>query len=328
MVFKSVAPVLLLIVGALGAEITPPSPLLVDADVPDDKVTLLQSQVEVKKGEAKAAQQIQPDDDDDDKTELAYAKASCSSSGSCDSVETPATFKLTIPAIQSHDAESQQKPPQAPETKKEASTQADEASKIPLGTVLQALAILIIADVLRRCPWKAKSGSKTKKNTTKAAANTDPSAALLTAALDGDAAAFDAQIAKNMSQLSRVDAWGCSLLHYAAKGGSASIVQKLVDLGAFVDALDAWDETPLHLAARAGHVEACEILSVAGASADSTNAEECTPLVVAGRADHEAVCRLLLERGAGVAGLANDKVPELVLALLKEQEEASAAGLA
>jgi len=187
--------------------------------------------------------------------------------------------------------------------------------------VLQALAILLIMDGLRR--WTSKDTSAkpvTVPVSSKTSTPVAPSPALLTAALEGNADAFEASIGSSLSTLSLVDSWGCSVLHYAAKGGSVHILQRLLDLGAKVDALDAWDETPLHLAARAGHGEACQTLLEARARIDATNAEEFTPLVVAGQAEHKAICTLLIERGAGVAGLPNEEVPDLVKRLLQATE--------
>merc|ERR1719440_53014 len=178
-------------------------------------------------------------------------------------------------------------------------------------------------DVMRRCPWKAETGKSSKQTSKSASAKTasaaDSSSVFFAAVLAGDEAVFETQVDKCRSLLSQIDTWGCSVMHYAAKGGSAKIVKRLADLGVAVNVHDAWDETPLHLAARAGHVKACEALLEAGAAADATNAEGCNALVAAGQADYEAVCRLLLEHGASTAGFPEQKVPELVRGLLSEQ---------
>lgn len=194
-----------------------------------------------------------------------------------------------------------------------------------VGTVLQALACLLIMDVVRRGK-AAKSVPQQTSNyvqsTTESPAAS--SAALFAAAMAGDETTFEAQIsgANGRSKAAQVDSWGCSALHYAAKGGSAKIVKRLLELRAWTEALDVWDETPLHLAAREGHVEVCQALLAADAHVDALNAEENTPLVVAGRAEKRAVCSMLIGCGAGIAGLDEAKVPSIVADLLQQQAHA------
>lgn len=273
----------LLVVCGLGA----------DTQGEHDELTLLQRNAEVKKNEAAKMKRAA-----EDAEEAAAGRGYPSPCSTCQQGE----------IVGSQPQPSVMKEVEAP-----------SSAFLPLGTILQALAILLIGDVMRRAPWKASTKAETQV-ASKAAAPADSQAAMLAAALNGDEAAFEAEIDNNLSQLSRVDSWGCTVMHYAAKGGSAPIVQKLVDVGAAVEALDAWDETPLHLAARAGRIEVCDILINGGASIDAMNAEECTPLIVAGRGDHEAICRLLISHGANVASVEHSMVPELVAAILKEQE--------
>jgi len=280
--------------------------LVSSSDIPEGALNLLQASVEVKKGQARVAEQA-PEEEADYGSEF----SSCGA-GICGGTKSPGSLEVALPE------EVQEK---GPELKQEADPAQEASSFITLGTLLQAVACLLIGDVLRRGQFQGKTSNSpaVQISTTKASATSVAPASLLTAALSGDHAAFEAQISSSLSQLSRVDSWGCSVLHYAAKGGSVKIIKKLLDLGSRIDALDAWDETPLHLAARAGHTEACEFLLTSGADIDSTNAEECTPLVVAGRENHKAICTMLVERGAGVAGLPEDEVPALVTELLKQE---------
>lgn len=286
---------------------------LADEDVPDDQVALLQGQVELKKGEAKAKQAEQV------AKEEVHAGSSYESATSCPGKVAPAA-EPSAPELM----KKQQKEEVKVETSSfemEVQTK-DTDSRFTLSSVLQVMALLLILDVLRRSPWKSQNGSEFEESSeadSKSPLRSDTAPSLLTVVLAADVAAFEAQIDSWGSQLTQIDSWGCTPLHYAAKGGSARIIKGLVDLGARVNALDAWDETPLHLAARAGHVAACDALIAADALIDSTNAEDCPPLVVAGRAEHEAVCRLLIEHGAGLAGLANEMVPEMVATLLVAQ---------
>lgn len=293
----------------IGSEVGPHS--LKPAEVRSDEVSLLQAQVEVKKNEAKEARLAAVQEDaEDDASEV--SRSSCAAFG-CNAVPA-ASFGLTFPAGEpAADAAEVPAVKKAPDvsTVARAPVPAGKASTPILGTILEVLACVLIADVLRRWTCKDKDGSAADK-----AASASP---LLKAALAGDAAAFEASVAVCEQELSQVDSWGCTALHYAAKGGSVEVVKRLLELGAEVDAIDAWDETPLHLAARGGHIKACETLLAAGACIDATNAEERTPLVLAGQAGNEAVCNMLIQRGAGVAGMPNEEVPSLIAGLLMQE---------
>jgi len=113
-----------------------------------------------------------------------------------------------------------------------------------------------------------------------------------------------------------VDPWGCTMLHAAAKGGSAKVVQQLLERGASVHDRDAWDETPLHMAARGGSTDCCEALLAYGAEVDALNADDRTPLVAAAEGGQESVCQFLLGRGATAGGLDAAELPLLLANLL------------
>lgn len=298
-----------------------------EADAIPDALSLLQGQVEAKKAQVRTAA---PGDEE----EQSYSSGVCGAgSDGCDKAELPSTFKISLPPLQQER--------EAPETVNPAlEGNTDTPTPIPLvgettstassliGTVLQALACLLIMDIVRRgkaAKCVPEQPSKYVQSTTASPAAS--CAALLAAAMAGDEPAFESQISGSdgRSKAAQVDSWGCTALHYAAKGGSAKIVKKLLELQAWTEALDVWDETPLHIAARAGHLEVCEALLAAGARVDALNAEENTPLVVAGRADKTAVCSMLIGCGAGVAGLDEDLVPSLVTELLQQQTPAGVA---
>eukprot|EP00927_Polykrikos_kofoidii_P012531 TRINITY_DN15401_c0_g2_i1.p1 TRINITY_DN15401_c0_g2~~TRINITY_DN15401_c0_g2_i1.p1 ORF type:complete len:325 (+),score=64.25 TRINITY_DN15401_c0_g2_i1:118-1092(+) len=115
------------------------------------------------------------------------------------------------------------------------------------------------------------------------------------------------------------DMWGVTPLHYAAASGDVGKVKGFLRAGAFVDVRDAWGETPLHFAARTGQLEICKVFLSHGADINATGNEGTTALVVAARASREEVCQLLLFHGAGVAGMADDELPPVLLAMLVQR---------
>lgn len=56
--------------------------------------------------------------------------------------------------------------------------------------------------------------------------------------------------------LAAQDEEGATALHFAARGGHAAIVDRLLLMGAEM-VLDYWGETPLHDAAKNGHLKVC-----------------------------------------------------------------------
>lgn len=277
-------------------------PLDIEDDFADEGLMLLQEKVELKKAAVKA-KAVEFDDEE----QGSYPSEICSN------CKAPAPLKVSVP-------------PSADESKVSHASAAVEAAVAPVadvpkttsyfGMALQVAALGLIMNVLRRSA-ESKSAPEKTSQAPMISAPVKQSPSFLAAALDGDEVSFQAQC-KTRSQASQADTWGCTALHYAAKGGSVAIVKRLVELGAWLEALDVWDETPLHIAARAGHTDVCEALLAAGAQVDSLNAEEHTPLVVAGKADKAAVCSLLIRQGATVADLEHDKVPSMVADLLQQ----------
>lgn len=131
-------------------------------------------------------------------------------------------------------------------------------------------------------------------------------------AKSGDASMFEKALCHN-SPVMIADAWGCTPLHFAAKGGSTIIATELLKRHADINALDACDETPLHIAAREGHLAICELFLRSGANMQAVSSDGLTPLVVAGLSNQPDICRLLVEGGAGVGGVADDELPPLVV---------------
>lgn len=169
--------------------------------------------------------------------------------------------------------------------------------------------LLVVFDGLRRYSQKTKAAKATT-----AKGEGDDWSELMQAIMSNKSNAL-ALVTENTDMM-RKDAWGCTLLHAAARGGSVALVKKLITRGARAQEADVWDETPLHLAARAGNADVCEVLLAYGAKVDATSLQEWTPLVVAGHEGHEAVCKFLLGRGASVGDLSDDELPPMLASLL------------
>jgi len=140
------------------------------------------------------------------------------------------------------------------------------------------------------------------------------------ASLDGDAAGCERLLRRrrppSSAVLHKVDAWGCTALHAAAKAGAAAVAEILIRHGGSLSARDAWDETPLHFAAREGQHEVCRLLLDSNAQVNLQNADGQTPLVLAAEAGHEMVCEMLLQHGAGAGDLDDSEIPPLLSRLL------------
>uniref|UniRef100_A0A7S0FXU7 Uncharacterized protein n=1 Tax=Pyrodinium bahamense TaxID=73915 RepID=A0A7S0FXU7_9DINO len=91
-----------------------------------------------------------------------------------------------------------------------------------------------------------------------------------------------------------------ALLEAAVEGDAAACGRALEAQPAWLEACNAEGQTALALAARAGHVAACEVLLAAHADVEAVDATQKTPLSHAVQQKHYDVCRLLLEHGADV----------------------------
>jgi len=187
-----------------------------------------------------------------------------------------------------------------------------------LRAFLELMIIVIIFDGIRR--WRLQKQDAGKPKATNPARQVEAAEeaawiAMVNAASAGNSENFEKALSSKPS-VSRTDTWGCTALHFAAAGGSATITAELLKKGVEVDPLDASDETPLHFAARAGHAPICDLLIGAGANINAVNVQDMTPFVIAGHANQEPACRLLADRGAGVAGLTDEQLPPLVVSQL------------
>lgn len=203
------------------------------------------------------------------------------------------------------------------------SASSDPPGSGALKAMLQLMIIALVFDGMRR--WHLqKQGARKHEDSIKSLAQSEEAAVeaawidMVNAAASGDMNSFEMAL-NHKPRLMQADTWGCTPLHFAAVGGSVAIGTELLKRGVDVDALDASEETPLHFAARAGHAPICELLLGSGANIDAVNVEGMTPLVLAGHENADAACRLLADRGAGVAGMADEKLPVLVVRLVVEK---------
>jgi len=76
----------------------------------------------------------------------------------------------------------------------------------------------------------------------------------------------------------KLDEYGRSELHYAARDGDARLAQKLIRRGADVNRADKQGWTPLHFAAQAEATQVAALLLQAGAQVDPQDIHGNTPL--------------------------------------------------
>jgi len=129
------------------------------------------------------------------------------------------------------------------------------------------------------------------------------------------------------ADVNAVDKDGRTPLHYAAEGGCAEAVKKLLELGADVYAIDSRGQTALHYAVKSLNKDVVELVLHAGVNAKDAHGE--TPLHLAlkecARWDAEKeqcykVVKTLIEHGADVgARNAKGRTP-LDIAKLIESE--------
>mmetsp|Transcript_33846 Transcript_33846/g.59685 ORF Transcript_33846/g.59685 Transcript_33846/m.59685 type:complete len:335 (-) Transcript_33846:141-1145(-) len=296
----------------------------------NDEVTLLQAAVEVKKKEAVAskAKATQQPVLDKEARYPELPREECSPTYSIMThAEAPAgeSARETVKVETSAKMESVETITSVVESDKMAND-ATDADVVPTSSAGSSLGWQVIVVAVCGLFFSALKARQDKASQTPAKHKVTDSAhqetwtMLLDAALAADEASFEGAF-KRLSEegMVNIDSWGCTALHFAAKGGSVPIVQRFLEHGLWVDSEDAWDETPLHIAARAGHVEVCKFLLSSGAGIDTLNAEDRTPLVVAGWAKHAAVCRFLLAEGAGVGGMPEEELPPMVSEMLELQ---------
>jgi ankyrin repeat protein len=117
----------------------------------------------------------------------------------------------------------------------------------------------------------------------------------------GDIPAVKAMVEKSPQLVEARDGQGLTLLHYAAYGQSADLVEFLIGKGAKRDAADPDGDTPLHIAAMSDRTEVAAALLGRGASIEARNDYQRTPLLLCARErGGVATARVLIEAGADV----------------------------
>ena len=109
-----------------------------------------------------------------------------------------------------------------------------------------------------------------------------------------------AQIHEHHSHLKSIcechDAEGNTPLHLACSGGSASIVELLINSKANAEATNKLNEMPLHVAVRCGHVPIAQFLLENRVPIECKTLEAHTPLHYAARKNNTEMITLLVER--------------------------------
>jgi ankyrin repeat protein len=117
----------------------------------------------------------------------------------------------------------------------------------------------------------------------------------------GDVPAVKALVEKSPQLVDARDGNGMTLLHYAAIGGSADLINYVIDKGAKVELQDAQRKTPLHLAAMNDRQDAAAALLKRGAAIDARDDYLRTALILCARERGQAPTgRVLIEAGADV----------------------------
>ena len=117
----------------------------------------------------------------------------------------------------------------------------------------------------------------------------------------GDIPAVKALVEKTPQVLESRDGDGMTLLHYAAIGGSADLINYFIDKGAKLEFQDAQLKTPLHLAAMNDRQNAVAALLKRGAALETRDDYGRTALILCARERGQAATgRLLIEAGADV----------------------------
>jgi ankyrin repeat protein len=117
----------------------------------------------------------------------------------------------------------------------------------------------------------------------------------------GDVPAVKALVEKTPGLVGASDGQGQTLLHYAAYGRDAGLIEFLIDKGADPEAKNAEAETALHIAAANDRAETVAALLARGASFQARNDYQRTPLILCARERGRAATgRLLIDAGADV----------------------------
>ncbi len=129
----------------------------------------------------------------------------------------------------------------------------------------------------------------------------EKSAPLVEAARAGDDARANALLAEQpRADLNQTSSDGTTALHWAVYRNDASLVDRLLALGANANAKNDYGSTPLSEAAVIGNPDVVKRLLRAGANVESPNADGQTALMIIARTSNLGVARLLLDHGANV----------------------------
>lgn len=138
----------------------------------------------------------------------------------------------------------------------------------------------------------------------------------------GDTAAVRALVEKSPRLVEARDAQGLSLLHYAAYGRDAGLVEFLIDKGAESGAAGPSGETPLMVAASNDRAEIVAALLKKGAPLEAKNEYGRTALVLCAREQGQAAtARILLEAGADIEAADRNGSTALELAAWRGKTE-------
>ncbi len=107
-------------------------------------------------------------------------------------------------------------------------------------------------------------------------------------------------IVENEGGVNVTDKYGCTLLHWAARGGHLEIVKFLLEKGANINAKDILGRTPIHFAVMNNHVNITEFLLNQGVSVDETDKNGSTPLHYAAEFSELDSATFLIEKGANI----------------------------
>jgi len=138
----------------------------------------------------------------------------------------------------------------------------------------------------------------------------------------GDVAAVRVLIERSPRLVEARDAQGLTLLHHAAAGSDASLIDLLVDKGAKIDLAGGQARTPLHIAASNDRSAAAAALVKRGASLEIRDGYGRTALILCARERGQAAtARVLLDAGADIDAADKDGSTALELAAWRGKEE-------
>ncbi|WP_353287768.1 ankyrin repeat domain-containing protein [Wolbachia endosymbiont (group B) of Gerris lacustris] len=107
-------------------------------------------------------------------------------------------------------------------------------------------------------------------------------------------------IVENEGGVNVTDKYGCTLLHWAARGGHLEIVKFLLEKGANINARSILGRTPIHVAAINNRKNIVEFFISKGADINDADKDGWTPLHWAASRGNLEVTKFLVEKGANI----------------------------